>query len=298
MPRAKALPQEKIMSAQTTTVAFHKLHGCGNDFVFIDNRQLALPVEAMEQWAIQICRKAFGVGADGLVFLENAPEGPEGLGADYRWHFYNADGSRAEMCGNASRCASLLAVELGFAGTEHSFLTDAGIVRAKVDVENSSAKVELTAPCDAALNTSLTINGQDYPVQFVNTGVPHAVVFLESAEALAALDIRAMGLALRSHEHYAPAGTNANFAAIIDPTHIHLRTYERGVEDETYACGTGSAATAYLANALGQAESSVSIKSSGGEILGIDLEGGVFLSGKAVKVFTGELNLASVGLSI
>lgn len=281
------------MKGTAAVVPFHKLHGGGNDFVFIDNRQLHLPVAAMPEWARKICRRAFGVGADGLVFLDATPADREG---DYIWHFYNADGSRAEMCGNASRCASLLAVELGFAGTSHTFGTDAGLVRAEVDVPASTAKVELTQPRDFTQDIRINFGGSDSVVHFVNTGVPHAVVFSDDLETL---DVRRLGHALRTHSHFAPAGTNANFARVIDRNTIHLRTYERGVEDETYACGTGAAASAYVAYRLGLTDAAVSVKTSGGEILGIAIENGsIFLSGKAVKVFSGEMHLEGLELTL
>lgn len=281
------------MGASASTVPFHKLHGCGNDFVFIDNRQVQLPVAAMSAWASAICRKAFGVGADGLVFLDTTPSDRQG---DYIWHFYNADGSRAEMCGNASRCAALLAVELGFAGHSHCFGTDAGIVHATVDTENSSATVELTKPCDEQYGIELSLDGTSYTVHFVNTGVPHAVIFDEQLDTLA---IEKLGLAVRRHDFFAPAGTNANFARIIDRNTIHLRTYERGVEAETYACGTGAAATAYIAHKLGLVDPLVNVRTSGGEILGIAIENGsLFLSGKAVRVFSGELYPEGLNISL
>lgn len=281
------------MSGKKATVPFHKLHGCGNDFVFIDNRHLKLSVEAMPDWARSICRRAFGVGADGLVFLDTAPQGHE---ADYIWHFYNADGSRAEMCGNASRCAAVLAVDLGFAGPRHAFGTDAGIVHAVADVEAGYAKVELTRPRDLAARTTLELEGTPFTVHFVNTGVPHAVVFSDSVDGL---DLRRLGAALRYHPHFSPAGTNANFASIIDRRTIHLRTYERGVEDETYACGTGAAATAFIAHTLGLTDASVGVRTSGGEVLGIDIEdGSIFLSGKAVRVFSGEMHPEGLGLTL
>ncbi|ABB38595.1 diaminopimelate epimerase [Oleidesulfovibrio alaskensis G20] len=275
------------------SVPFYKMQGCGNDFVFIDNRELKLPVALMEDWARKICRRSFSVGADGLVFLEEAPDIP---GVDYRWHFYNADGSRAEMCGNASRCAALLAFRTGFAGAEHVLGTDAGPVRARVDVAAGMVKVELTPPKELSLNNVLRFGDETHEIHFVNTGVPHAVWL--DADA-AALDVRALGASLRYHERFAPAGTNANFVTVIDQHNILLRTYERGVEDETYACGTGAAAGAVITHALGLTGPQVTVRSSGGELLGISLEdGSVFLEGKALLVYTGEMQPESLGISL
>lgn len=277
------------------TVPFFKMQGCGNDFVVIDNRELKVPESAMADWARAICRRAFGVGADGLFFLETstAPEG-----ADYRWHFYNSDGSRAEMCGNASRCAAVLAPMLGMAPVEHVLSTDAGLVPAVAYPDACQAKVRLPRPHSQALNAHLDVNGQTMAVHFVNTGVPHAVVFpADTGGAPQDFDVKTNGAAIRYHQHFAPKGTNANFAWITGPDAVSLRTYERGVEDETYACGTGAAATAVVAHALGLTGPVVNVTTTGGETLTIHLQDGeAYLQGSAILVFTGELNLAAVGL--
>lgn len=273
-------------------VTFHKMHGCGNDFVLIDNRRLGLAVEHMADWARGICRRAFSVGADGLIFLESPPRGKTGE-VHYRWHFYNADGSRAAMCGNASRCAARLAVELGLAPAEHAFLSDAGVIRARL-LGPDTVKVRLTPPKDMRPHIQLTAAGQDLTVHFVDTGVPHVVLFAKDVKAL---DLKTLGPALRFHERFQPAGTNANLAQVQDRAHLLLRTYERGVEDETHACGTGAVASVVLANALGLTGAEVGVTTSGGETLGVSLEpDGVFLSGKAVSVFVGTLQPAALGL--
>ena len=156
-------------------VRFHKMHGCGNDFVLIDNREAGVPRGVMADWARLLCARKLGVGADGLIFLENTP--PERQG-DYIWHFYNADGSRGEMCGNGSRCAAWLAVELGLAGPRHVFGSDAGLIEAEVRFEERLVRVELTHPRGLALHLSLEADGEIFDVNFVDTGVPHAVILL------------------------------------------------------------------------------------------------------------------------
>lgn len=273
-------------------VTFHKMHGCGNDFVLIDNRQLGLAVEHMADWARGICRRAFSVGADGLIFLESPPQGESGE-VHYRWHFYNADGSRAAMCGNASRCAARLAVELGLAPAEHAFLSDAGVIHARM-LGPDTVKVQLTPPKDMQLHIQLTAAGQYLTVHFVDTGVPHVVLF---AEGVKSLDLKALGPALRFHERFQPAGANANLVQVRDKKHLLLRTFERGVEDETHACGTGAVASVVLANALGLTAAEVGVTTSGGETLGVSLEqDGVFLSGKAVSVYVGIFQPAALDL--
>lgn len=276
---------------KTHGVAFHKMHGCGNDFILIDNRALRVPVPLMAGWAVELCRRAFGVGADGLIFLEDS-ETPE---AAYRWHFYNADGSRAEMCGNASRCVGRLAVELGMAPPEHAFLSDAGLIRVRLLGEDL-VKVQLTPPKDTSLNIALNVAGQELTAHYVDSGVPHAVVFFEDVSGL---DIMTLGPALRHHGHFAPRGANANLAQVVDGAHMMLRTYERGVEGETHACGTGAVAAVHLAHALGLTGSRVDVTTSGKEVLTIDIENSdVFLTGTAIQVYTGELRPQALGLSL
>lgn len=274
-------------------IRFHKMHGCGNDFALIDNRELAAPAELMVFWAKKICAQHFGVGADGLIFLENAPA--KLAGAAYVWHFFNADGSRAEMCGNASRCAAKLAVELGLAGKEHAFGTDAGLIRAAV-LDDGRVKVQLTPAKDMQTHIDLDLKGQRHRAHFVNTGVPHTAIFFED---VAKVDLRELGPALRYHKQFAPAGTNANFVQRLDKTKLKLRTYERGVEAETYACGTGAAASVVLAHELGLTGPDVDVTTTGGEILTINIEdGAVFLTGQAVKVYTGDLYADGAGLNL
>lgn len=271
---------------------FYKLQGCGNDFVALDNRVLRLPEGLMAEWARKICPRAFGVGADGLFFLDH----PTDAAADYRWHFFNADGSRAEMCGNASRCAGRLAHALGLAGVRQRLATDAGVIAIEVLPETGQVKVQLTTPKDVALGVRLDVLGRETEVHFVNTGVPHAVLFVDEVRAV---DVAAVGRAVRFHEHFAPAGTNANFVQVLDSGHALVRTYERGVEGETLACGTGVSAVLVVASALGRTGDRVENTTSGGEVLVTSLEvGSVFLQGAAELTFTGELNIPALGLPL
>lgn len=270
---------------------FFKMQGCGNDFVLLDNRELGLDPAVMPQWAEAVCRKAFGVGADGLILLDNAPEGAS---ADYIWHFFNADGSRAEMCGNGARCAARLAYLIGLAPERHILGTDAGDIEAEVYPGTNTVKVLLTPPKGLKLDMDLDVDGRDLRLHFVDTGVPHAVIFTETLEDI---DVLGLGRLIRRHERFAPAGTNVNFARVNDPERIDLRTYERGVEDETYACGTGAAATALVARSLGKAEDEVEITTTGGERLGVVLEGSkTHLRGAAEIVFRGTLFPGAMGL--
>ncbi|MFO7803325.1 MAG: diaminopimelate epimerase [Desulfovermiculus sp.] len=280
------------MGSPAAELTIYKMQGSGNDFVFIDNNQLRLPESQMPKWARRICRRAFGVGADGLIFLENAPKTEE---VHYKWHFYNADGTRAEMCGNGSRCASRLAHRLGMAPARHVLGTDAGPVRAEVDEPNRKVQVQLTAPHSFTPNIELSLHsGRVITVHLVNTGVPHVVYFSDSADSE---DIQDIGPAVRFHEQFAPAGANVNLVQVLDADTLYVRTYERGVEDETYACGTGAAAAAFVAAKLGLCGNPVRIRTSGGEELGISLPGeDIYLQGQAVLVYTAQLDLEAVGL--
>ncbi|QJT11224.1 diaminopimelate epimerase [Oceanidesulfovibrio marinus] len=269
------------------------MQGCGNDFVFIDNRELGVPVSAMADWACAICPRAFRVGADGAIFLENAPEGSE---ADYIWHFYNADGSRAEMCGNASRCAARLAARIGLAPAQHVLGTDAGPIKAEADELTGRAKVQLTPPKNLELGITITVDGKEYEVHHVDTGVPHTVLLFDDVSSV---DVAGLGRAIRFHERFAPAGTNVNFLQVTSPERLELRTYERGVEAETLACGTGAAASAVIANALGRTGDTAEVCTTGKEILTISLENGdVFLEGAASFVYRGEFDPKDLGLSL
>jgi len=271
-------------------VAFHKMQGCGNDFVVIDNRAYNVPRQAMADWARKVCRKCFGVGADGIIFLNAAPAGTQ---ADIVWDFYNADGSRAEMCGNGARCAAKLAHLLGMAPDRLVLGTDAGPVEAQV-LPDGQVRVRLTEARDLKTGLDLQVEGQAMAVHFVNTGVPHAVVFLEDVSLA---DVVTLGRALRNHEAFAPKGANANFVTVKDKGRLLLRTYERGVEDETYACGTGACASAAIAHALGLAGPDVEVTTTGGEVLGVSIkEGRIFLRGAAEIAFTGVFQPRALGL--
>ena len=266
------------------------MQGSGNDFIVIDNRAKTISPELMPRWAKALCPHAFSIGADGIIFLELDDSGQ----AATRWHFFNADGSRAEMCGNGSRCATLLAHKLGMAPAEHLMLTDAGTVHAQVFPEAGEVEVQLTPARDMALNFTLDLGGETFTAHFANTGVPHAVIVTDDVKSL---DVRGLGSKVRYHGHFAPAGTNANFIQILNREELLLRTYERGVENETHACGTGAAASVAVAHALGLCDARASVTTSGSEVLGIRVQGSdIFLRGKALLVYKGEFCPAALGL--
>jgi diaminopimelate epimerase len=265
-------------------IEFTKMNGSGNDFILIDNRDGSLAVGDVVAFVKSICERKVSVGADGLILIEKSDR------ADFRWRFFNADGSQAEMCGNGGRCAARFAVLNGIAGERLSFETVAGIIDA--EVRGDVVKLRLTDPRDIVADDEIRIENQVLRVHSVNTGVPHVVHFVRDPDSFA---VFATGRAIRRHEHYRPAGTNANFVSVVDNRALAVRTYERGVEDETLACGTGSVASALIAARKGYVESPVDVRVRSGEILRIYFErteGGftkVYLEGKTKVVYQGRL---------
>ncbi len=266
-------------------LAFVKMSGTGNDFILVDHRKPRIAAEAMPEFARLVCRRRFSVGADGLILIEDSER------ADFRWRFFNADGSEAEMCGNGARCAARFAYMHGIAPVRMRFETLAGIIEASVsDVQVS---VKMTRPQGLRMELGIDMDGDSLTLHSVDTGVPHAVVFVEDIDRA---DVCGLGRRIRGHEAFMPAGTNVNFVQQRPGGAFKVRTYERGVEDETRACGTGAVAAALVAALLGRAESPVEIVTSGGDRLTIlfDLQEGaadnVFLKGPAHVVYRGELN--------
>ncbi|MFH0940678.1 MAG: diaminopimelate epimerase [Candidatus Omnitrophota bacterium] len=268
-----------------------KMQGSGNDFVVVESRQSSL---ISRQLIIKMCDRKYGIGADGVLLLEKTNK------ADIRMRIFNADGSEAEMCGNGARCAALY-VSHGFSTSGRkkrvTIETKAGILEAFVKGE--IIKLKMTDPLDVKLGMKIHAGGKECEVDYINTGVPHAVVKVAD---LSRINVRAMGRAIRRHEIFGPAGTNVDFIKVTDTDHILVRTYERGVEDETLACGTGSVASAIVA-VLGSggesmdnpgASHKVSVKTKSSESLNVYFKiskkkiTDVWLEGKAQIVFTGS----------
>jgi len=264
-------------------IKFSKMNGAGNDFVVLDNRDGR--VKEYPEFVRRVCRRRLGVGADGAMFVENSSR------ADFRMRYFNSDGSEAEMCGNGGRCIARFAYLKGIAGPSLSFETIAGTYRAEVRGER--VLLEMLPPKDLRLQFELDIGDREIVVNFADTGVPHVVAFGEDVDRV---PVRELGRRIREHERFAPAGTNVNFAQVMDRHTIKLRTYERGVEDETLACGTGTVAAAVLGALLGRVEPPVSVLTKSGVVLTVHFrkEGKaikeVLLEGDAVLVFEGELS--------
>lgn len=268
-----------------TMLNFTKMNGAGNDFVMVDNRDLKQTLDRMT--IARLCDRHRGIGADGLIAVE-----PAETDADFRMRYYNADGGEAEMCGNGARCFARFASRLSGKNDSLNFDTMAGVITARL--LGDRVQLHMSVPKDLNLRTPLKVHEQELSVHFVNTGVPHAVVVVEDT---AKVEVRRVGAALRYHDYFSPKGTNANFIEVQGPRLLAIRTYERGVEDETLACGTGVCAAALIHSALTGATSPVEVRVKGGETLevGFEKDGDSFksvtLTGPADFVFEGEVAL-------
>ncbi len=265
-------------------INFTKMVASGNDFVVAEN----LGWEKIPLLARSICSRKFGIGADGLLVLEKSRK------ADIRMRVFNADGSEAAMCGNGARCVSLwLAARRKRPSSQSKRLeieTKAGIIEA--EVKTGSIKIKLTEPKGLSPDIPIKINKRKLRVNFVNTGVPHAVVFTQGLDDI---DVFSLGRTIRYHNKFSPAGTNADFVEVLNKDSIRIRTYERGVEDETLACGTGSVASALIFALKSGACAKVNVHTASKEVLKVYFERrkdrftNVWLEGEARIVFKGEI---------
>jgi len=266
-------------------INFWKMQGSGNDFIIIDNRKPVFPEKDRVEVVAKLCRRATGVGADGLILIEDDPY------ADFLWRFYNADGSEAEMCGNGGRCAARFAFLKRITSSDMVFTTLAGPIRAQVD--GGQVKLEMSRPCGRQ-RLELDCGGAVEKIDLINTGVPHAVIMVESDLDL--VDVNERGAKIRYHQEFAPAGSNVNFIKVEDESTLSIRTYERGVEGETLACGTGAVAAVLIANEYGLVSSPTKVITRSGESLTIyyKKEGEtfreVFLEGGALIVYRGVID--------
>jgi diaminopimelate epimerase len=264
---------------------FVKMNGAGNDFVMLDNRAGDIHLDAKQ--ISRICDRHRGVGADGILLLEKAADG-----ADFRMRYYNRDGGEAEMCGNGARCFARFANQIAGRQGKISFETPAGLIGAELHGE--FVTLEMSDPKNTRLNVSLTVGANNKTIHFINTGVPHVVV---PVSRLDERDVRTEGAAIRRHEMFAPAGANVNFVEKRGRTAIAIRTYERGVEDETLACGTGVVASALIFAQTEKIDGPVDVLVRGGSELAVgfrrdgDNFRDVTLTGPAEFVFEGTIEV-------
>jgi len=261
------------------------MNGAGNDFVLIDNRTGEIHLDRSQ--IASLCDRHRGIGADGILLLEKASNN-----ADFRMRYFNADGGEAEMCGNGARCFARFAKKVAGASEKISFETPAGVIAA--ELAGDLVTLQMTEPTDLRPNVKLHVADEHKTVHFINSGVPHVVIPVSQIDDV---DVRQVGSAVRHHEMFSPKGANVNFIEKRGPNKIAIRTYERGVEDETLACGTGVVASALVFAALEKVNGPVTVITRGGDELQVGFEktnnlfSNVTLTGPAEFVFEGAVEI-------
>lgn len=265
---------------------FTKMNGAGNDFVLVDNR--AGKISLTTGQIVRLCDRHRGVGADGVMMLVPARTGK----ADWAWDFYNSDGSVADMCGNGARCFARYVQKAAGKNRDFTFETAAGVIAASFAGE--LVTVNLTKPKDLKLNQTVSLSTGPATIHSLNTGVPHAVQYVPDADKAMVLQL---GPEIRRHAHFGPRGTNVNFVQVLGTNHIRVRTFERGVEGETLACGTGVSAAAMITARVHGFTSPVKVQVQGGDQLQVSFAeangefDNVRLTGPADFVFTGQIEI-------
>ncbi|MBU4560828.1 diaminopimelate epimerase [bacterium] len=303
-------------------IKFTKMSASGNDFVVIDNRekQILDTGSWMLDFVRKVCKRKMGIGADGVLLIESSSK------ADFKMRVFNPDGGEVEMCGNGARCVALYESKVSLGDLESprderqgppkdkptgqakskvqgrnpkpetrnpklKIETRAGILEAEV-ASGDRVKIKMGEPTDTRLNFNLLVDNKEYKVHSINTGVPHVVLFTEDLEKA---KVKEIGKKIRYHQKFAPAGTNVNFIKVRDKDSLDIRTYERGVEDETLACGTGACASAIVSHLLGRTKSPTKMYTKSGSILTIYFDSSdakitnLYLEGDAEIIYQGEL---------
>ena len=269
-------------------ILFTKLVGTGNDFILIDNRKNGIRPSAYSSLSHQWTHCQNGIGADGVLFLEKSSRSSH---AHLRMRIFNPDGSEAEMCGNGIRCLAYYAYHCGLVTKRMQIETMAGVLAAEITGKDQ-VRVQLSPPKEWRFNLNFKRSGLVLQGGFVNTGVPHAVFFVEDLESI---DVTDLGRWIRYHQTFAPKGTNVNFVQCKGPRQIAVRTYERGVEAETLACGTGVTASALISSQQKKVSPPIQVSTKGGETLTVDFKQEsdtiqqVWLEGSVRMTFKGEI---------
>lgn len=269
---------------------FVKMHGAGNDFVLFDDRDGRVPSQDHFALAALAARRT-GIGCEGVILIQKSSR------ADFRMRFYNPDGVEVEMCGNGARCAAAFAHSLGAAGRSMTLETQCGVM----DAEWTAAGVcvWMPEPTRRQYHLDVTVGGRVIRGHSINTGVPHFVVPVREAGRV---NVEKLGRALRLHERFAPEGTNVDFVTLRPPDRMSMRTYERGVEAESGACGTGAVACAVVAVETGGLTLPVRVGTSTGYELVVDGDWrtgqctGIRLTGPVREVFRGVIDLELLAL--
>ena len=258
------------------------MEASGNDFLVIDNRKGI--IKNPKKFAAEVCRPHVGVGGDGILLIEPSKK------ADFFMRIVNADGSEAEACGNGYRCVGLYAKKLLGFSSNMKVDTLAGLIG--IHVNGKTIKAKMADPKDYREHVKINLSGKILNGAFMNTGVPHVVIF---AEGLGEVAVSELGRAIRYHDMFKPKGTNVNFVEVTGKDLLAIRTYERGVEEETLACGTGTVAAALVAGITGRTNQPVRVTTKSGEVLTVYFDRSeekirnVFLEGNARFVFEGRM---------
>ena len=276
------------------TLRFVKMSGAGNDFVVVDNRDGVVHESDKSALALRARRRKIGVGADGLILIESPAGGArDAVGADYVMRYFNADGSEGELCGNGTRCAAVFAREIGAAGSSQAIATPAGVLAAEIlprgPDETATVRVVMAKPSPIRRLRIPDLPGGEAELFALEVGVPHA---LEVVSDVGAVDVLRRGSAIR-HDAAFPAGANANFIALDERAgEIRLRTFERGVEAECLACGTGATAAVTVAYRFCGWPPVVPVRVESGDLIHIDLTGDApLMEGPVTRVYEGALPL-------
>lgn len=259
-------------------IFFCKMEGTGNNFLIIDNRHNYLGEEVkpaeMPEFVKRLANCSLGAGADGVIIVERSGEYP------FAMHYYNQDGSEADICLNGARCLVSYAHRLGLIREKGKFISASGPIGFYHKGETIS--IEVTPPLDIKLNFTFTIKKKKLRANYLKLGVPHCVIFVDSFEKI---DIKELGQAIRNHRQFKPDGVNVNFVKT-EKDHLFVRTYERGVEDETFSCGSGVVASAYIATKLFMTEPPVTCRTRGGDLT-VDIKEKLYLEGPANVIYDG-----------
>ena len=263
-------------------IEFTKMVASGNDFVVIGSA-FSSQLSVLRSLAKKLCDRKYGIGADGLLVLEKSRI------ADIKMRIFNADGSEAEMCGNGARCVALYWSSVKRHTSHVKIETRSGVIESQINADN--VKIKLTGPKNIKLDIPIKVNKRNLKVNLIDTGVPHAIIFVEGIDEIHVVEI---GNKVRNHKEFYPRGTNADFVEAISKDTIAIRTYERGVEDETLACGTGSVAAALIFALKTKQNNIVRVLTKSGEILKVYFDKdnnkftNVWLEGSAKMVYRGE----------
>lgn len=268
-------------------LSFSKYVGCGNDFILFDNRSGVFPSHDGDLIR-QLCHRQYGIGADGIILLEESEK------ADFAMRIFNADGGEAEMCGNGIRCLMKFIQELGISLS--SCLVETMCRTHRLTISKDLVSVDMGAPTEVAWNIPIEMEANAWTIQFLNTGVPHAILFMKEIESF---DLASWGPKFRYHSQFHPQGTNFSVATFPVNGKMSIRTYERGVEGETLACGTGATAAALAGAYLYDQKSPITVQTRLQEKLVIefqrqgDLFSNVTMSGPSTCTYRGEVDISN-----